>query len=81
MQRAGNRIPNYPETQNYVKTVLQIYNSLKPPATVAELRNPGRVRMEMPTRVPAGGAFGRGNMIAPLGATASALPMARNERE
>jgi soluble lytic murein transglycosylase-like protein len=26
VQRAGNRIPNYRETQNYVKTVLQLYN-------------------------------------------------------
>ena len=30
--RAGNKIPNYPETQNYVKTVTQIYTALKPPA-------------------------------------------------
>jgi hypothetical protein len=86
VQRAGNRIPNYPETQNYVKTVLQIYNSLKPPETVAELRNPGRVRMEIPTRpvglvvVPLGGAVGRANMISPLGVTA-ALPELKFERE
>jgi Transglycosylase SLT domain len=32
VQRAGNKIPNYPETQNYVKTVTQIYTALKPPA-------------------------------------------------
>ncbi len=31
VQRAGNRIPNYPETQNYVRTVTQIYAALKPP--------------------------------------------------
>jgi hypothetical protein len=86
VQRAGNRIPNYLETQNYVKTVLQIYNSLKPPETVAELRNPGRVRMEIPTRpvgpvvVPLGGAVGRANMISPLGVTA-ALPELKVERE
>ena len=30
VQRAGNKIPNYPETQNYVKTVLQLYAFLKP---------------------------------------------------
>jgi hypothetical protein len=30
VQRAGNKIPNYPETQNYVRTVTQIYNALKP---------------------------------------------------
>jgi soluble lytic murein transglycosylase-like protein len=28
VQRAGNKIPNYPETQNYVKTVLKIYAGL-----------------------------------------------------
>ena len=31
VQRAGNKIPNYPETQNYVKTVTQMYMALKPP--------------------------------------------------
>ena len=30
VQRAGNKIPNYPETQNYVKTVMQLYAFLKP---------------------------------------------------
>ncbi|MFT4267780.1 MAG: lytic transglycosylase domain-containing protein, partial [Xenophilus sp.] len=30
VQRAGNRIPDYRETQNYVKTVLQLYADLKP---------------------------------------------------
>lgn len=58
VQRAGNRIPNYKETQAYVKTVLQLYNGLKPPAAVAEQRRqPARVRMELP-----GGAVGRGNL-------------------
>ncbi|MDO9217114.1 MAG: lytic transglycosylase domain-containing protein, partial [Lacisediminimonas sp.] len=28
VQRAGNKIPNYPETKNYVKTVMQLYNHL-----------------------------------------------------
>lgn len=60
VQRAGNKIPNYPETKNYVKTVMQLYNTLKPPAAVvAEVRrSEGRVRMEM-----MGGAAGRGNML------------------
>jgi soluble lytic murein transglycosylase-like protein len=58
VQRAGNRIPNFKETQAYVKTVLQLYNGLKPPAAVAEQRRqPTRVRMELN-----GGAIGRGNM-------------------
>lgn len=50
VQRAGNRIPNYRETQNYVKTVMQLYAMLKPPAMGA-LRggsSPHRVRMELP---------------------------------
>jgi hypothetical protein len=49
VQRAGNRIPNYRETQNYVKTVMQLYGMLKPPATVASGgRPPERVHMELP---------------------------------
>lgn len=65
VQRAGNKIPNYPETKNYVRTVMQLYGHLKPPAVVLEARKTsGRVRMEM-----MGGASsatsdgqGRGNM-------------------
>lgn len=65
VQRAGNKIPNYPETKNYVKTVMQLYGRLKPPESITETRRapssvPSRVRMEM-----MGGAAGRGNM-APL---------------
>ncbi len=62
VQRAGNKIPNYKETQNYVKTVLQLYAYLKPGAGgvggVARGggKAPGRVKMEI------GGALGRGNM-------------------
>jgi hypothetical protein len=44
VQRAGNRIPNYPETQNYVKTVMQLYSGLTPPALKAPL---GRVHVEL----------------------------------
>ena len=58
VQRAGNKIPNYPETKNYVKTVMQLYGHLKPPAALADARKTsGRVRMEM-----MGGATGRSNM-------------------
>lgn len=52
VQRAGNRIPNYKETQNYVKTVMQLYGMLKPPAATrapgSDGKVPRRVRMEMP---------------------------------
>lgn len=58
VQRAGNQIPNYKETQNYVKTVMQIYMGLKPPAPAPELRHVlSRVRP-----VIRGGALNRGNM-------------------
>jgi soluble lytic murein transglycosylase-like protein len=53
--KAGRKVPNYPETQNYVKTVMQLYAMLKPPSS---LRDATRVRME----IPAGGAVGRGNL-------------------
>ncbi|MES2509398.1 MAG: transglycosylase SLT domain-containing protein [Pseudomonadota bacterium] len=66
VQRAGNKIPNYPETKNYVKTVMQLYGHLKPSGILADgRRTPGRVRMEM-----MGGASGRGNMLP----VAAALP-------
>ncbi|MEZ0306795.1 MAG: lytic transglycosylase domain-containing protein [Ramlibacter sp.] len=58
VQRAGNKIPNYRETQNYVRTVMQLYTTLKPPSMMGNGRSPNRVRMELP----AGGATGRGNL-------------------
>ncbi|MEO5795398.1 MAG: lytic transglycosylase domain-containing protein [Rhodoferax sp.] len=57
VQKAGNRIPNFKETQAYVKTVLQLYNGLKPPALAEQRRQPSRIRMEL-----SGGAVGRGNL-------------------
>jgi hypothetical protein len=61
VQRAGNKIPNYKETQNYVKTVLQLYAYLKPSAAFGRGgRSSGRIHMEL--AVPQGGALGRGNM-------------------
>lgn len=58
VQRAGNRVPNYPETIKYVKTVMQLYSQLKPPSMIAAR---DRVRVEM-----VGGAPGRGNEASPL---------------
>ena len=40
VQRAGNAIPNFLETKNYVKTVMQIYRMLKPAAPVASAPPP-----------------------------------------
>lgn len=63
--RAGNKIPNYKETQNYVKTVLQLYTLLKPPVPpvlpvifVEPPRSPAGIRMQLQ-----GGAANRTNMI------------------
>ncbi|RZM03766.1 MAG: lytic transglycosylase domain-containing protein [Variovorax sp.] len=65
VQRAGNRIPDYRETQNYVRTVLQLYAYLKPgagPVTSTSSRPgataarggraPQRVRMELAGAAP-----------------------------
>lgn len=68
VQRAGNRIPNYRETQNYVKTVMQVYSMLKPPALAAGGGEaPRRVKMELPAPPAA-----RRNL--PAGVTAAARP-------
>ena len=51
VQRAGNKIPNYPETRKYVQNVMQLYTQLRPlqppPRTIAAGAI-GRIRMEMP---------------------------------
>ena len=50
VQRAGNRIPDYPETQNYVKTVMATYQMLKPSGfRGANGAAPQRVRMAIPS--------------------------------
>lgn len=53
VMRAGKQIPNYKETQDYVKTVMQLYDMLRPPAS---LRAASRIHMEIP---------GRGNLPSP----------------
>jgi soluble lytic murein transglycosylase-like protein len=62
VQRAGNRVPDFPETRNYVKTVLQLYALLKPPAmgarVIGQAQTPHRLHVELPV----GGAIGRGNL-------------------
>jgi Transglycosylase SLT domain len=74
VQRAGNKIPNYPETKNYVKTVMQLYGVLKPPVLVHTPSSgvaTGRIRVEM-----GGGSSGRGNMV-PSTPLPAASPRAR----
>jgi len=70
VQRAGNRIPNYPETQNYVKTVMQLYYSLNPLAAPRVARAPlntnntgNSVVTTINAPVPQIGTVGRGNMV------------------
>lgn len=70
VQRAGNKIPNYPETKNYVKTVMQLYQNLKPPGS-GTTSVAGRVRMEM-----MGGTSGRSNML-----PSTAMPALKSERD
>ena len=60
VQRAGNQIPNYKETQAYVKTVLQLYAVLKPPVPVVETRPTHPLSRVRPTI--SGGALNRGNL-------------------
>ena len=62
VQRAGNKIPNYPETKNYVKNVMQLYKQLQPSQVAPRSSAPvatGRVRMEI-----GGGAPRRGLAVA-----------------
>jgi soluble lytic murein transglycosylase-like protein len=47
VQRAGNQIPNFRETQDYVATVLQLYAYLKPAAGIRHGKPPTRIHMEM----------------------------------
>ncbi|MBI2768768.1 MAG: lytic transglycosylase domain-containing protein [Burkholderiales bacterium] len=86
VQRAGNKIPNFRETQNYVKTVMQLYGMLKPPSMSAGGgRSPARIRMELPAvpAAPMGGAAGRGNLpagapLVPVAAAASEFKIERD---
>jgi Transglycosylase SLT domain len=63
--RAGNRIPEIPETQNFVQTVLQLYRVLKPPVTTAQ---PKSRAFAMTRGEQARLATGRANMPVPLDA-------------
>ena len=49
VQKAGNKIPNFPETQAYVSMVTQIYTALKPPPPppVVPAKSAGRIRAEL----------------------------------
>lgn len=73
VQRAGNKIPNYPETKKYVKNVMQLYKQLQPSQVAPRSTAPvatGRVRMEIgggvPRRSLAVGAPGGNTSVDPL---------------
>ena len=70
MQRAGNKVPNYRETQNYVKTVMQLYAMLKPPSMA------GRRPRAQPRAHGAAGGRRRGPRQPAGGPAAPALPLA-----
>lgn len=77
VQRAGNQIPAFKETQNYVRTVMGLYAQLKPPAAVqAQRAATGRVRMELQ-----GGAANRGNLPGAAPALQGAMPFHALERD
>lgn len=74
VQRAGNRIPKFRETQKYVKNVMQIYRTLQsasPSGTELAAQVPGRVRVEFPAPVVADATLAvsdvlaRGNRFSP----------------
>jgi hypothetical protein len=73
VQKAGNAVPNFKETQNYVAMVMELYAVLKPPVLTATIPNKGTGRVRAQFVAP-GGATGRGNMVAPLQAVHATDP-------
>ena len=78
VQKAGNAIPNFKETQSYVTMVTQLYTALKPPP-VALARKPAKQNVESSTGLYGPGFVlsaprepyalmpsGRGNMVSSL---------------
>ena len=70
VQRAGNKIPNFKETQGYVRTVMGLYSVFKPAqdgvrvaAGDSSANASGRVRVEL---APGGGAKPRAAGAAPV---------------
>jgi hypothetical protein len=77
VQKAGNAIPNFRETQDYVSMVTQLYTVLKPPPVVSAQKSkaartepygPGFV-LTTPREPYALVPSMRGNMVPPMRAT------------
>lgn len=75
VQRAGNQIPAYRETQNYVRTVLGLYAALSPPPALPAPTAPEPKLEAKAPAIPPGGALGRRNMVAPIGTNGPTLPV------
>lgn len=79
VQKAGNAIPNFRETQNYVATVTQLYTVLKPPPVVApksaetKSYGPGFV-LTTPRGPYALVHSGRGKMVPPIRTGVPSVP-------
>ena len=87
VQRAGNQIPAYRETQNYVKSVLGLYAMLKPPESVLAHRahqtqqrpgtqpmpHLGRIRMEIPAGRNDAGASNAASPAAEVSTSSSSI--------
>lgn len=80
VQKAGNAIPNFKETQDYVVTVSQLYTVLKPPPVVIAAKSPVKPApaygsgfvLNTPREPYTLVQSGRGNMVQPIrNATAS----------
>lgn len=67
VQRAGNKIPNYPETQQYVKTVLQLQQLLRGPLSSPVTEPVIVAPTKPPTMMVPGQVLGRSNMVQDLG--------------
>jgi len=74
VQKAGNAIPNFKETQDYVVMVTQLYTVLKPPVVVVTTKNTAKTTQNYgqgfvlnTSREPyALVQSGRGNMVQPI---------------
>ncbi len=75
VQRAGNAVPRFAETQNYVRTVLSIYQTLKPGAAVAYAGAAPIPLARMPRQGRVNKSFAAGNATGARVAATQATPV------